>query len=139
MTAKELHDFYFDELEWCGCGDPEGVLQFMAKVLDLAKCRFEAARNEPPFHTGGDYDRLSDEFFQLVGEDTPFREMGLSYLYVLGAHELTEHGSNIRGSWITEKGERVLEAIQRYDLEKVFALPPPDWDDDSALVATEES
>jgi hypothetical protein len=99
MNAKQLHDFYFEDLGWCGCGDPTAAFEYLKDAL-TAIDNGAAAKME---------------FFGI--------EMcGIiwTYLYMLDAHGLTEHGFNISGCWLTDKGEDVLKALCTYNLEKVL-------------------
>ena len=71
----------------------------------------------------GSADEFSDEAFKLLTYfATPHEQRERSIFddrfYELLAHwfdscELIEHGTNITGSWLTEKGEQVYEAINR--------------------------
>ena len=46
--------------------------------------------------------------------------LGLSYLYVLDSHGLTEHGGSIGGSWLTTEGEAVLALLKSRDLDQAM-------------------
>ena len=123
MNAKELHDFYFNDLQWCGCGNPEDALKFVGQVLekidqrsnDNAAERTERLRTGAPAlpHDKSAWAKRSDELIEtLLGG--PSSMLGLIMMYTLDAHELIEHGGNIMGSWLTPKGEEVLAAIKKH-------------------------
>lgn len=104
MTEKELEEFYYSDLKWCGCGEPVASLEFLGKVLRAIYA--------------GDTSVLDD----LIPYKT---KTGLSfgYLYTLDAYGLIEHGTDIRYGWLTDKGKEVMKAIFAYDLEKVLVDP----------------
>lgn len=41
MTLTELHEWVFSDLGFCGCGDPEGALDFLRTVLVAIRKRHE--------------------------------------------------------------------------------------------------
>lgn len=79
-------------LGFCGCGDPDSAMIFVRDILRLLKER----------------KWLDDEMKQKLPND------GIYYfvLYVLDSMKLTEHGSSVGCSWLTNKGEKVLENIE---------------------------
>lgn len=101
MTIKELNDWVFGELGFCGCGDPAGALTFLRDTLNLMNQEF--------------YSRYAE--MQKRFPDGP---LSWSYLYMLDDKGLTEHGSNIRGCWLTEKGQTILAALNAYPVEEII-------------------
>ncbi len=91
MKAHELHHLFFDELKICGCGVPESVGMLIRDILAAL----------PPWEYEG-------ELKKLLPTD------GLCYLVlgILTDAELIEHGGNIIGSWLTPRGEDVLESLR---------------------------
>lgn len=113
MDAAGLRKFYFEELKWCGCGDPEGALVFMGKVLGLIKTRsVENTVYDLP------YDLTKWAMLKELTEDGLGVEisvqLALSYIYMLNAVGLTEHGGSVTGGWLTDKGLEVLAAILEF-------------------------
>lgn len=114
----ELNEKDFDllhEVPVCGCGTP-GV------VWEL----YRAQLNVTPL--GGGLPGYSDE------DDFPFHEErvaaaqgneALFYVvaYVLDHIEATEHGGNISGAWLTEKGLRLRGILDRYAEAGWDAMP----------------
>ena len=86
---------WFEELKFCGCGDPEGVQTWLQRVLETLKgepfvgwpARQQVLRSDPD---------ASDLFV----------------LYVLDAMGLTEHGGSVGGSWLTDKGRKFLADLE---------------------------
>jgi len=112
MDAKGLHDFYFDEMKWCGCGDPAGAMEFVGKVLDILKRRSDSNTSPANVHyEQSEWKKHTDELRALIGEDDV---RGLIIMYVIDSFGLTEHGGNVNGSWLTPKGEEVLAAIKEH-------------------------
>lgn len=122
MTLDELHDWVFDGLGFCGCGDPEGALDFMRSVLLVIRKRHDE-------NDDGDQDtwtRNSEALDQLIGmkRGAPLgsttNAMAWTYLYFLDSKGLLEHGGNCSGSWLTEKGDEVLDALLKFDSEAII-------------------
>lgn len=116
MDAKGLHDFYFDDLKWCGCGNPDEALAFVGCVLGILKRRSEDNDLSVPYDQSP-WKRHTEELRATLGEGP----LGLILMYVLDAHDLTEHGGNVMGSWLTPKGMDVLNAINEHG-DEVFDL-----------------
>lgn len=98
MNAHDLHHFFSDEMPMCGCGNPESV-GFMVRDI-LALCPL--------------YESASQAKIKLILPND-----GVFYL-VLGVLDrvgLIEHGGGIGGSWITPKGEMILNSL-RVEMEK---------------------
>lgn len=110
MTERELKLFEELELGFCGCGDPKGALLFLRDVLQC----FADRRTKR-----GDWDAQTKRLHNLLQlEENRF--LGLSYLYFIDNLGLLEHGTHITGSWLTERGEEVLDALRTIDLKKMM-------------------
>jgi hypothetical protein len=113
-TLRHLNRLFYTDLHQCGCGNPADTWELIHEVLSLA-----------PF--------FEDQRWKQV-EDI----LGRAYDFVLGVlsdADLLEHGGSVGGSWITDKGRWLLQAIERVGLddldEKVglFGLPHFESDD----------
>lgn len=93
-SAAEV--IWYEKLKFCGCGDPEGTMHFIAKMLELQKA--------------GTY----VQFQELVKDNLGTVDVLLRYL--LDAFELTEHGSSVFGAWLTERGKQVQELFTDTEL-----------------------
>lgn len=125
---NEVQAFYYDTLNWCGCGNPEEALGLMRDVLRLFKERSDANRLPTPAHffvpdvasflndRAEGWRLVTQKIDDLLG-DGP---LGLSYLYMLDALGLTEHGGYVGGCWLTAEGERVL-ALLDADLDAAMS------------------
>ena len=82
----QTHFFNF-----CGCGNPNSSLEFIRDILIIIK----------------EHGAYSDELSKKLSDE------GLLYfvLYYLDSKGLTEHGGSVGGSWITEKGEEIIQDI----------------------------
>ena len=128
MTKTELKDFFYScgkhylngedkGLGWCGCGEPYAALQFLGEVLEAFRVSLD---ERDPTETREESEARYLKPSRLCGaEGNPGLAYG--YLYNLDAVGLTEHGSNVRGSWLTDKGHEVLQAIKSITSEE-------DWD-----------
>lgn len=99
LSFYDKDDLYYDDLQdaiWCGvfgfceCGCPDYEIERIVKILDILKNR--------------DIDELSELYKESNGYQI--------YLYILDNYGFTEHGHNIYGSWLTEKGEALRAALQ---------------------------
>lgn len=83
-----------DELNICGCGCPENVYRLIHVVMkEICESRV----------------RTDDEigFYDYM-------------IYQLNEQGFLEHGSSIYGSWVTKKGEKLVEVLDemaKYDYE----------------------
>lgn len=119
MDAKGLAKFYFEDLKWCGCGNPEEAMFLMGDVLDILKRRSDSNTGSSSFadYKDSPWSKHTDELYDKLGRNEKgewLSMLALSYLYMLDAHSLTEHGGNVSGCWLTEKGEEVLAAIKAH-------------------------
>jgi hypothetical protein len=102
MTRRELRVFLQD---WfCGCGSPDAAADTLRILLALH-----------PLHSN------REAFEALVPNN------GIQYLllYTLDQFDLTEHGGNVGGGWLTDKGHAVLAALDNEkadDYEALFAM-----------------
>lgn len=101
MTLDEINDWVFCDLGFCGCGNPEGALDFLRDTLNLI-------------------DKEFDERWEGMKNRFPDNPMSWTYLYMLDDKGLTEHGSNIRGCWLTEKGKDILTALNSFTVEQII-------------------
>lgn len=76
---------------FCGCGDRKYELNLIWETLTIIK--------EKDLRGMGKLYKLENGF-QI-------------YLYLLDWHGFTEHGSSVFGSWLTPKGEALLEILNK--------------------------
>ena len=113
MTDDDFRKFYGDELRWCACADPGSAIRFMGDVLGKLAARSAAEYGEAS-------NAALDE---ILGDlDCPLR---LSYMYMLDAHDLTEHGGQVYGSWLAEKGEALLAYLAGKDEDDIDGILNP--------------
>lgn len=87
---------FTDELGFCGCGDPGIAAERLRDILTKI-----ARKDIEPVPYGSE-----------VGVDEQ-SDPGLYWLlwYWIDEKEWIEHGTNVRGSWITPKGERAIRIL----------------------------
>lgn len=121
MGLPEIHDWVFSELGFCGCGDPEAALEFVKSVLLAIRKRSHENREIEESDTASQerWSRNSDTIRELIGmERAP--AMAWFFLYMLSDKDLLEHGGNCSGSWLTEKGEQILDVLLKFDAESII-------------------
>lgn len=116
---NEVQEFYYETLEWCGCGNPDEALAFMRDVLqvihDRSKDNSLPSERRIPYAQSKWAKHTAKLNAMLPGA------LGLSYLYMLSALGLTEHGGSVGGSWLTIEGDRVLSILANADLEEAMS------------------
>lgn len=108
MTPAELHDYIFTELV-CGCGDPAGALTLLRDFLQAIHDRRD----------DGDlsFDEAEARIASLQNENA--EAMHWWFWYLLDQRDLIEHGGNVSGGWLTDKGQELLTALKASDIEKL--------------------
>lgn len=130
MNLEATHEWVFSDLGFCGCGDPEGALEFLKSVLTAIRKRWNDNEiEEDDAASQARWSRNSDALRELIGmESQP--AMAWTYLYFLDDKGLLEHGGNCSGSWLTEKGEQVLDALNRYSAQSIIDCECDEEEDD---------
>lgn len=92
MTPAEAHDVLVDDLGFC-CGDMDAAYALVLQYLELS---------------------AKERSFYSLLEKTADEGRGVFFalLYWLDKADLLEHGGGITGSWLTPKGEQLLEAMR---------------------------
>lgn len=139
MNLEEIHEWVFGELGFCGCGDPESALKLLQSVLAIIRKRSDENEiEEDQASSQARWSRNSDALRELIGmkDDvllgaTNYRQaMAWTYLYFLDSKGLLEHGGNCSGSWLTEKGQQVLDALNRYSARSIIDCECGDEEDE---------
>lgn len=95
---NELNKLIFEDLGFCGCGNPEQDIIFIKNILDL--------RNK--WHN----DKLTYKKYRKLIKKEFIKnwECAEEYiLYMLNDKEFLEHGSSVGGSWLLNKGHKLLK------------------------------
>jgi hypothetical protein len=92
-TAEEL--VLTGMLDFCGCGAPDAAGKFLMNTLQGMK----------DFH---------DSKITWEERDAKFSDEGVRYFvyYILEKEGLTEHGTSVNGSWLTDKGNEILTYLK---------------------------
>lgn len=89
----DLVDRFWTFAKLCRCGNPADLLRLVRDGLDV----------------------LAGEGYHGVWVDA-----NLALAYMLDAWELTEHGSSVYGSWLTDDGRALRDALGRVDFDTVL-------------------
>lgn len=104
-----LMDFFsYELLDMCGCGRPECSYELIRKILTI---RSEWQNNKLS------YEEVKERYKSDLNLDTDNdNHCGtLQFiLYILDANGLVEHGTSIRGCWLTELGEMYLKVLNAW-------------------------
>lgn len=109
MTFDEGRHIIFVDLGFCGCGNPDIVLEFVKEALVRIKKRSDLD------DWGWEGDDVRKHFRN--GDDDLFFWMAW---YFIDRSGLIEHGSSVSCSWLTDKGESFLEFLKEYSVEKIL-------------------
>lgn len=100
--AIDVKAFLYDELGFCGCMELDEVISALKTLLSWANS-MESRLGYEEFCKGE-----IGSFYLLMG--------------LLDHADLIEHGSSIRHPWLTDDGERLLTALNKFsvgDIESV--------------------
>lgn len=89
-VLQHVNGLLYMDLGLCGCGNPEEAFELVRDLLRLA-----------PFY------EHRDEVRALIGDGAPSHII----LSTLDHADLIEHGGSIHGSWLTDKGQWYLNAL----------------------------
>ena len=100
LSKKDIYEFWHTNLPTCGCGAPEETCELIYKVL----CGFA---------DGSHYDTLKEILPGVyASKDKKDNYAEWFLLYRLDQLGLLEHGTIIRGSWLTDKGKELVAAMK---------------------------
>ena len=91
---NEADAMYYGQLQLCGCGCPEEIHKFLLDCMALRK---------------DDYPNIIDyeKIEQLIQEKPDV--VAEFVLHFLDQKEVIEHGGSVYGSWLTKRGQQMLE------------------------------
>lgn len=108
-------------LGFCGCGDPEGVLKWVLEGVDRSI-------GFPPDHLAWEEKRMwVDTKLHLCDEFFGGHDAYMFFLYWLDDKGLTEHGSSVCGSWLTQYGEEMTNELIPMAIEKLEKGEYNEW------------
>lgn len=115
--AKSCEDFfYFEKLNWCGCGSPESVKREIMKYFSILDWWHDVPQGNNNDHFHKRYKEYRQKYHEAFGVYDVFdNPLLLALAYSMDAAGFTEHGSSIRGAWLTEEGEMFLYLLQLDD------------------------
>lgn len=112
MTTPELRVFL--NAWMCGCGQPEEAVRFLRDVLQT----YAERRKATDILDLGIFDQGSptrqqawERHAEALAALLPSPGIRFFVLYILSDWGLLEHGGSVDGSWLTDKGGGVLEAL----------------------------
>lgn len=107
-----LYRLLYEDIGFCGCGDPESAYDTIGMILALIRCKWEDPEKQEHAHWKAcgelirDQTGTTDGAFYLV-------------LYALDHAGLLEHGGSVGGSWLTRKGSHYLDLMNTYTFGEV--------------------
>lgn len=99
--------FYFEKLNWCGCGAPVDVKREILKYFSILEWWSSDTHND---HL---YNEKCKRYREAFGVDSVYdNPLLLALAYSMDAAGFTEHGSSIGGAWLTTEGEMFLYVLE---------------------------
>ena len=99
--------FYYEKLNWCGCGNPELVKFEILKYLRILNWCYNIE------FSSRTYDLKQHKFKDAFGVDNVYgHPLLLALAYTLDAAGFTEHGTSIGGAWITDEGRMFMFLLE---------------------------
>jgi hypothetical protein len=98
--ARDLLKRTWKGFGFCNCGNPEGTMRFIGRVL---------AEKRTIYAAEGMDESLWDGLRKLLPYEDP---KSLIVEYLLASKGLTEHGGGVGGSWLSGDGKDLLDAIE---------------------------
>ena len=100
MDRRSILSEIRDDLGICGCGSPSEAYEAVHKLL------LALQKSSKPTRDWGDWHDLID--------NNPY---ALILAYLLDNEEYIEHGTSIRHPWLTDKGLKLIEALNTLQME----------------------
>lgn len=107
IASKMILNLQLCKMSFCDCGSRDGVA-FM--IRDILRAIENRTNNYDIMDTEKAYELFDEEIKEILGfgrENVVFEFI----LHTLNAVDLLEHGSNVRGSWLTDYGREMLCAF----------------------------
>ena len=102
--------FYYEKLNWCGCGDPDTAKRV---IRDFLRILYDYKKED---NTNSAYHRKCKNLNERFGVDNVYdNELLLCLAYTLDSADLIEHGSSIGGAWSTDEGDMFLWLLNQND------------------------
>lgn len=119
-NTVKLKDFYYNKLDFCGCGRPDCTLEFIKKLLNIIKQKTDR-RSEPNYNCDESWDKhqnnLIETFeFKAEKELSDIQDGIVQFvMYYLDRIGVLEHGGGIGGAWLSDYGKELLEILNYFD------------------------
>jgi len=110
IASKKILDLQFNILDFCGCGRSDDIPFMIRDVLKAINNRTKNYYKEDLSFTEI-YEQYDMELIDVLGFDSN----NIAYDFILNTLSsagLLEHGSSIRGSWLTDYGDEILYAFK---------------------------
>lgn len=107
IASKMLLNLQLCKMGFCDCGSKKGVA-FM--IRDILRAIENRTNNYDVMDTEKAYELFDEEINEILGfsrENVVFEFI----LHTLNAVDILEHGSSVRGSWLTDYGREILCAF----------------------------
>ena len=110
LSIEFVKNFYYEDLGFCGCGNPASILCVIKDFLNVIDAYSENKINYKEKERRLSLALLCDEAYGIEEVKVNWGTEQI-ILNVLNNCDVLEHGSGIGSSWLTLYGEEVLEHL----------------------------
>lgn len=114
-TEEFIQEFYYNKLEFCGCGSPSDILYVIRNILNVIDKRWIDCKAECDNWYKIYQENLKNSLNQKdddMEEDFSTNDGVVQIIYnALTNVDVLEHGSSISCSWITNYGKQLLQHL----------------------------
>lgn len=125
---QQISNWWYRELNFCGCGRPNDVLIYIAEYLRALSTTYDG-REDPDWAER--HDILDALLLSPKSEGAKHRSVydyapQLFLAYWLDSKGYTEHGGGVGGAWVTDEGRDLLGLLD--GITEDDELPNPNYD-----------
>lgn len=99
----------------CGCGNPEGNVALIYKLLKARDLASAASQDGPSREDCENIHKAYQKTARDILSADPMATLELAMQLIDGASNFLEHGGSIHGAWLTESGEEFLRQVETGD------------------------
>lgn len=99
---EEFANLWYNDLGMCGCGNPEAVKEFLYKLMV-----HQTLSGIEPFN----YEEWDAERKKIITDTDPHTIFEFVF-HVLEHTDFAMHGGSVYGSWLSDKGIRLVELLK---------------------------
>jgi hypothetical protein len=112
FDLTHLYRLLYGDIGFCGCGDPGSAYDTIGMILALIDLKWKDPEKTDHAH----WKACSELIQQQAGTSGGAFNL---VMYILDRAGLLEHGSSVRGAWLTKRGKHCLHLMNAYSFDEV--------------------